>query len=98
MYKLGQFLAKYYFDSGRIKNRSPKNVYVQSSDSVRCLQSVTLLLAGMFPPENDSKWNDNLGQIWQPIAVHTRPFKTDMVKRLIIILCFYFITIFFHST
>ncbi|KAH9423340.1 hypothetical protein DERP_003619 [Dermatophagoides pteronyssinus] len=84
LYHLGQYLSKRYYnqnDGGNhfpIEKKSPRNVYVRSSGSERCLQSVTLLLAGMFPPENQWKWmNDSLGSLWQPIAIQTVPFDYD---------------------
>ena len=88
LYHLGQYLSKRYYnnnddDGGNhfpIEQKSPRNVYVRSSGSERCLQSVTLLLAGMFPPENQWKWmNDSLGSLWQPIAIQTVPFDYDSV-------------------
>ncbi|OTF69906.1 hypothetical protein BLA29_007629 [Euroglyphus maynei] len=81
LYRLGEYLSqRYYNDNGdrfSIKQKSPRKVYARSSGSERCLQSITLLLAGMFPPEGEWKWNDNLGSLWQPFAIQTVPFEHD---------------------
>ncbi|KAH7640995.1 hypothetical protein HUG17_8464 [Dermatophagoides farinae] len=81
LYRLGEYLSKRYYnkcgDRFPIEQKSPRKVYVRSSGSERCLQSVSLLLAGMFPPEGEWKWNQNLGSLWQPFAIQTVPFDHD---------------------
>lgn len=47
MYGVGQYLA------GRYKGflgQSPREVYIRSAGSDRCLESAQLLLAGLYPP------------------------------------------------
>lgn len=56
---------------------SPNKVYIQSTDVDRTLTSAQTNLAGLFPPSDQEKWNDDL--IWQPIPVHTIPKSLDHI-------------------
>lgn len=47
---------------------SPEKVFTVSSASDRTINSASLVLAGLFPPQNDQIWNANL--LWQPIPVY----------------------------
>ena len=55
-------------------------IQIESSDENRCLMSAYCNLAGLYPPDNDQRFNQSLD--WQPIPVHTRPAKEDNVSRL----------------
>ncbi|OQR75078.1 lysosomal acid phosphatase-like, partial [Tropilaelaps mercedesae] len=71
-FKLGDFLRAHYsnFISG-----DSKEIYVQSSDKNRCLDSASCHLAGMYQPTLDQRFLPNFP--WQPIPVHTRPSSDD---------------------
>lgn len=76
-HKLGQYIRKRY-NALLPSNIYPnKLVYVQSTDSDRALMSAGSLLAGLFPPTNDQKWNENID--WQPIPIHTIPRDMDYI-------------------
>lgn len=45
----------------------------------RCLASAAANLAGMFPPEGNQVWNENLS--WQPIPIHTTPVHLDYLLK-----------------
>lgn len=36
-------------------------------------------LAGFYPPKGQDVWSEDLGKIWQPIAVHSQPEKEDKI-------------------
>ena len=51
-------------------------VLIRASDYNRVLESAQANAAGMFPPASMSMWNSSangtsLGQLWQPVPVHT---------------------------
>ncbi|XP_075227467.1 prostatic acid phosphatase-like [Lycorma delicatula] len=75
LYNVGKLLRKKY--KNFIPRYSVYSVKVNSSDMDRCLMSSAALLAGLFPPEGDDIWNDQL--IWQPIPIHTLPVTQDKV-------------------
>lgn len=54
---------------------SPDKISILSSDYDRTICSANLVLAALFPPEDNQIWNDDL--LWQPIAVHSLPKKLD---------------------
>lgn len=39
--------------------------------------SAQVALAGLYPPSDEEKWNDQL--LWQPIPVHSIPMSIDHV-------------------
>lgn len=41
--------------------------------------SASANLAGLYMPSKNEKWNDNIGQFWQPIPIHSIPLDQDMV-------------------
>lgn len=53
-------------------------VYVQSTDVDRTIMSAQVVLAGLFPPNEEEKFHDEI--LWQPIPVHTRPLHIDFLK------------------
>uniref|UniRef100_A0A1B6LHJ3 Acid phosphatase n=1 Tax=Graphocephala atropunctata TaxID=36148 RepID=A0A1B6LHJ3_9HEMI len=73
MYQLGELLRARYGQF--VGPYSTQNVRVDSSDHDRCLQSAGALLAGLFPPQGEQVWNNNL--LWQPIPVHATPLDMD---------------------
>ncbi|XP_054164700.1 prostatic acid phosphatase-like [Oppia nitens] len=86
MYRVGQFIRREY--SEYLGDAySPREVYARSSLSHRCIESVSTLLAGAYPPRTaDWQWNNGseaqLGQDWQPIPIETfMPKKDDIVLR-----------------
>ena len=86
MYKLGQLLRQEYNNYLGDKY-SPREVYTRSSLSHRCIESVSSLLAGAYPPQQSEwQWNNGsdaqLGQLWQPFPIETyMPKKDDTVLR-----------------
>lgn len=75
MYKLGQYLGRRY---ARFLGKNPNSeVYIRSSGSDRCLQSVALVMAGLYPPTSRWKWDDDLGSRWQPFPIQTVPHDYD---------------------
>jgi hypothetical protein len=81
MYKLGQFIRNQY-NQYLGHNCSPQEVYARSSVSKRALESVSCLLAGVYPPDNKQwQWNKGsdaeLGLHWQPIPILTFIPRTD---------------------
>ncbi|KPM10367.1 lysosomal acid phosphatase-like protein 3 [Sarcoptes scabiei] len=74
MFQLGKYLSRRYEN---FLGKSPREVHVRSSGSDRCLESVSLLLAGLYPPKGRWKWNDNLGNNWQPFPIQTVPHEDD---------------------
>jgi hypothetical protein len=75
MYKLGQFIREEYNQCLR-QNYSPREVYVRSSLSHRCLESVSCLLPGTYQPNSKQwLWNNGsdaeLGLHWQPFPIET---------------------------
>lgn len=77
-YQLGKYLRKRYFkllDDGRY---SPDKVYVQSSNKDRTMLSAAANLAGLFPPEKDQIWNDEMPN-WLPVPIHTLPIELDHI-------------------
>lgn len=41
--------------------------------------SAAVNLAGLYPPSADQKWNNKLGNLWQPIPIHSIPRDLDHV-------------------
>ncbi|KAI2800106.1 hypothetical protein BLOT_014013 [Blomia tropicalis] len=74
MYNLGLYLAKRY---KTFLGSNPRETYIRSSGSDRCLESVSLILAGLYPPSSRWKWNNNIGNVWQPFPIQTVPHDYD---------------------
>ena len=66
---------------------SPRQVYARSSAKNRCLESVSCLLAGAYPPESVWKWSEGndpeIGSLWQPIPIYTVPLDQMNDDRLL---------------
>ncbi|GAB6030606.1 hypothetical protein CHUAL_007467 [Chamberlinius hualienensis] len=75
-YQLGQWFRKRY-DGFLSPYYNSKEIYIQSTDVNRCLESAQLFAAGLFPPTPNETWNNNLGQFWIPIPVHSMPIWMD---------------------
>lgn len=72
MYKLGQFIRRRY---DHFLSDSIREVYSRSSDADRCIESASAVLAGMYPPSDQFRWNNDLS--WVPAPVHTVPAQDD---------------------
>ena len=57
---------------------SPDKVYVRSTDYDRTIMSAQANLAGLYPPNGDEIWNENI-PTWHLIPVHTVPLEYDYV-------------------
>ncbi|CAG2105668.1 unnamed protein product [Medioppia subpectinata] len=79
MYSLGKYLRKRY---DHFLGTSPREAWVRSSARERCLESVTMLLAGLYPPTGRWVWNHQLGHIWQPVPIKTVEFEKDGVNSI----------------
>ncbi|XP_075226554.1 testicular acid phosphatase homolog [Lycorma delicatula] len=75
LYNLGKVFREEY--KTFIPKYSAQAVRVNSSDMDRAHMSAAALLAGMFPPEGNQIWNDQL--IWQPIPIHSVPNTQDKI-------------------
>ncbi|XP_022652961.1 acetolactate synthase-like protein isoform X3 [Varroa destructor] len=71
-YKLGTYLRAHY---SNFLTGDPKEIFVQSSDKDRCLDSASCHLAGMYRPVQEQRFLPNFP--WQPVPVHTRPNDED---------------------
>ncbi|CAJ0587293.1 unnamed protein product, partial [Mesorhabditis spiculigera] len=74
-YELGTFLRSRY--AGRLfsKQFDHKQVFIQSSDSERAIESAQTVMAGLFPAEDNRVWNTSTG--WQPIPIHTNGYGRE---------------------
>ncbi|CAG2108643.1 unnamed protein product [Medioppia subpectinata] len=84
MYKLGQFVRQEY--SNYLGDKySPREVYARSSVTGRCIESLSAVLAGAYPPkQKDWQWGNEtdaqLGRVWQPFPIETfMPHENDLV-------------------
>ena len=90
MFKRGQFIRQEY-DKYLGDGYSPREVYVRSSITDRCIESVSCLLSGAYPPKQKTwQWNEgsdaSLGQVWQPFPIQTfMPKEEDLVLNQVII-------------
>ncbi|CAG2161546.1 unnamed protein product [Oppiella nova] len=74
MYGLGKYLRKRYQD---FLSSNPREVQIRSSAADRCLESVALVMAGLYRPEGRWQWNNDLGHQWQPFPIQTEPRDVD---------------------
>lgn len=75
-FQLGQWLRERYRNFLPTQY-SEKDIYVRSTDVDRTLMSAEANLAGLFPPQGNQIWNENLA--WQPIPIHTTSEKNDNI-------------------
>ncbi|KAJ3664728.1 hypothetical protein Zmor_000274 [Zophobas morio] len=74
-YRLGEALRQRY--KTFLGPYSLETVDARSTDYARTKVSLQLVLASLFPPENEFVWNENLK--WQPVAFNYWPIKNDHV-------------------
>ncbi|XP_058791858.1 venom acid phosphatase Acph-1-like [Phymastichus coffea] len=74
-YRLGQILREKYGDF--LGDYRPEDVYAISSPFDRTKSSLALVLASLYPPEGELKWNEQLD--WQPIPINFVPIKFDIL-------------------
>lgn len=73
---------------------SSKDIFVRSTSVDRAIMSAAVHLAGLYRPNKDQQWNDNVGKLWQPIPIHSFPFNMDSVNFEIFLFLFnYFLLI-----
>nr|CAH7724609.1 unnamed protein product [Callosobruchus chinensis] len=65
-----RFLGKVYY---------PEEVYGQSTDFDRTKASLLLVLAGLYPPVDNQRWNEKLN--WLPIPTHYKEDHLDYFLR-----------------
>lgn len=76
-YELGQWLRDRYDEDFLPKRYNKNSIYVRANDVDRIIVSAQSNLAGLYPPNGDDVWNDNIH--WQPIPVHTVPDDDDFL-------------------
>ncbi|KAL7300953.1 hypothetical protein TKK_0006232 [Trichogramma kaykai] len=69
LYDTGKMLRERY--DKFLGHYKPQEVYAFSTDVDRTKISLQLLLAGLYPPTEESMWNKDLP--WQPIPIHYKP-------------------------
>ncbi|KAJ6648315.1 Testicular acid phosphatase like [Pseudolycoriella hygida] len=75
-FELGKYFRRRY--GKLISSKYSRNeVYIQSTDFDRTIMSAQVNLAGLFPPNDEEKWSNEI--LWQPIPVHTIPCELDHV-------------------
>lgn len=75
-YELGKWLRHRYEDFLPMEY-SRDDIYIRSTDVDRTLMSAESNLAGLYPPNDQQKWNTKI--LWQPIPVHTTPEIEDEI-------------------
>lgn len=74
-YELGKYFRRRYEKLLGDGSYSPDKVFAVSSELDRTINSASLVLAGLFPPQNDEIWNKDL--LWNPIPVYIVPRSRD---------------------
>lgn len=73
-YRAGQALRERYLGFLHpLQRYTPNEIDVSTTTADRCYQTAGYLLAGMYPPNVEQTWNEDLK--WQPI-----PIKTSLSK------------------
>ncbi|XP_014220901.2 testicular acid phosphatase homolog [Trichogramma pretiosum] len=80
MYRLGQMLRKRYAD---FLGDDPETgeFYARSTESERTRVSLQLVLAGLIPPRQKTRWHDELD--WVPMPVHYVHHSTDILMSVV---------------
>ena len=82
LYKRGEFIKDEY---DPFLSHNPREVYVRSALTDRCLESVACLLAGAYPVGHKAwVWSNGsdaeIGNVWQPFPIYTfMPNQDDLV-------------------
>ncbi|XP_045483305.1 testicular acid phosphatase homolog isoform X2 [Harmonia axyridis] len=76
LYDVGRWMRKHYSHFLPLKYDA-NDIYVQSIDFNRCLMSAEALLAALYPPVGEERWNRNL--LWQPVPIHTTLVRNDIM-------------------
>lgn len=76
MFNKGQFIRENYAD---FLTNDHKEIHIRSSSAERCLESVSYLLAGVYPPKDDWIWSNNtkIAKLWQAFPIQTVPEGED---------------------
>ncbi len=61
-YEFGQDLRRSKYSNFLNENYNRENVYVRSTDYDRTLVTVSSILAGLYPPNGEQKWNNEIGR------------------------------------
>ncbi|CAB0045337.1 unnamed protein product [Trichogramma brassicae] len=80
MYRLGQMLRKRYAD---FLGDDPETgeFYARSTESERTRLSLQLVLAGLIPPRQKTRWHDELD--WVPMPVHYDDHSNDILLTVV---------------
>uniref|UniRef100_A0A914WSW4 Acid phosphatase n=1 Tax=Plectus sambesii TaxID=2011161 RepID=A0A914WSW4_9BILA len=73
-YDLGKWLRQRY-DGFLSRSYSKYEIFVRSTGYNRTIMSAMATMAGLFVPEGEQIWNEDIR--WQPIPVHSRPRESD---------------------
>ena len=78
-YDLGKFFKERYMTNTSFISQQyvHKEVYIQSSDVDRCIESAETQLAAIYPPKGYQIWNTEIP--WQPIPIHSIPMYEDVM-------------------
>ncbi|XP_055300677.1 prostatic acid phosphatase-like isoform X2 [Sitodiplosis mosellana] len=74
-YELGKYFRRRYAKLLGDGSYSPDKVFTVSSALDRTINSASLVLAGLFPPQQNQVWNQEI--FWQPIPVYSIPQSED---------------------
>ncbi|XP_058790322.1 venom acid phosphatase Acph-1-like isoform X2 [Phymastichus coffea] len=77
-FKVGQMLRERYKNFLNDKYSS-EDVYARSSENPRTRMTLQLVLAGLFPPTKELRWNPKLD--WMPIAYSYSPTELDALLK-----------------
>ncbi|XP_033229017.1 venom acid phosphatase Acph-1-like [Belonocnema kinseyi] len=80
-YNLGQFLREKY-NNFLDSTFTPEVLEARSTNYERTILSLQLVLAGLYPPNNDQVWNPSLN--WQPIPTYYEPETKDILLSTIL--------------
>ncbi|XP_055328627.1 prostatic acid phosphatase-like isoform X2 [Paramacrobiotus metropolitanus] len=84
-YQLGSFLRRRY-SKFLTPDKELEEIYVQSTDHDRTLQSALAMSAGLFLPSDNHSWESPgqavpLAKMWQPIPVHTTSLDHEYILK-----------------
>lgn len=74
-YELGKYFRRRYEKLLGDGTYHRYKVFTVSSAISRTINSASLVLAGLFPPQNNQIWNKDL--LWNPIPVYAIPLTQD---------------------